>query len=368
MPEPDSVDPESCNHSDASEVNQIAESAWPYLTSDLARIGGTIKQEPEDFIVEEIPAYEPCGEGEHLFLWIEKRDVSAEHLTRRLRSVLGVSDRDLGVAGMKDRRAITRQYVSVPAKLAEKVTGLESDDIHVVKAVRHTNKLRTGHLRGNSFTILVRNVPPDAIDSARPIAQRISASGFPNYYGAQRFGHDGETLRIGFDLISGRKTVRDLPRSRARFLLKLAVSAVQSHLFNLALAARIEDGSASRVSEGDVMQVVASGGIFVAENVEVEQARCDAGEITVTGPMFGPKMSRPRGEPLEQEMRLLDSCGLSIDDFARFVKLAQGTRRSYMIRPSELAVEQTPDGLKFQFVLPSGVYATTLLREFQKDQ
>ena len=102
------------------------------------------------------------------------------------------------------------------------------------------------------------------------------------------------------------------------------------------------------------------------ESIDVEQPRCDARETAITGPMFGPKMRRPLGDPGEWENQLLESHALRIEDFARFAKLAEGTRRPYLIRPQELSVNQESHGLKFQFVLPSGVYATTLLREFQK--
>jgi len=343
-------------------------SPLPFLTADLAGIGGTLKQAPEDFVVEEIPAYEPVGDGEHLFLWIEKRDVSAEMLTRHISQTLGISAGDIGAAGLKDRRAVTRQYVSVPARCADHVSHLDTESIRVVRSARHQNKLRTGHSKGNRFSILVRDVAGDALERAELIAAHIQPFGFPNYFGAQRFGIGGETLNTGLDLLQGRMSEKKIPRARRKFLLRLSLSAAQSFLFNQALSARLNDKLFDRVLLGDVMQVVDSGGPFVVEDVGIEQGRLDMGEIAVSGPIFGPKMTSPRNEPARREQQLLDRCELSDDAFKKFGKLTRGTRRAYSASPGELSISSEQDGLRFRFTLPRGVYATTLLREFQKDE
>ncbi|MEX0703970.1 MAG: tRNA pseudouridine(13) synthase TruD [Planctomycetales bacterium] len=343
-----------------------ASAATPPLTAALPGVGGRTKVEPEDFEVEEIPAYEPSGAGEHLFLWIEKRDVAAEQLQRHVARVLGVSTSDVGMAGLKDRRAVTRQYVSVPAARVARIAELNTEAIRVLKAERHGNKLKTGHLRGNRFSVLVREVVENAEQIARPIAERVARQGFPNYFGSQRFGHEGETLALGFDLLAGRKRPQDLPAARRRFLSRLSLSAVQSELFNRALAERLRDGLLHQVLAGDVMEVVASGGKFIAEDVAREQPRYDAGEIVPTGPMFGPKMRQPAGEPLERERRLLEACELKLEDFRRQQRLLPGTRRACIVWPAELAIQAEPEGLRLSFTLPPGTYATTLLAEFCK--
>lgn len=349
---------------DPSSIVVICE--LPYLTADLPGIGGRWKETVEDFVVEELPAYEPVGEGEHLFLWIEKRDVAANDLVRHVSRCLRCSPRDIGVAGLKDRRAITRQYISIPAKLGEGVPLIESESIHVLRSARHGNKLRTGHLKGNRFSIVIRDVADSAAEKAVAIASRIQRCGFPNYYGTQRFGHGGETLQLGLDLLTGRKKSRDIPDGQRRFLLRLSLSAVQSDLFNRALADRLADGLLNQVLVGDVMEVVASGGKFIAEDVAAEQPRYDAGETAVTGPMFGLKMREPTGVPQQREADLLAWSGLGPEHFAKYLSLMSGTRRAYVIRPGELEITPEPHGLRFAFTLPSGVYATTLLREFMK--
>jgi tRNA pseudouridine13 synthase len=231
----------------------------------------------------------------------------------------------------------------------------------------HTNKLRTGHLRGNRFSILVCDAVADALDRAIPIAKRLREGGVPNYFGDQRFGREGETLALGHALLRGEKKPGDIPRARRKFLLRLSLSAVQSHLFNQALAARLREGTLHTVLPGDVLQVAASGGPFVAEDAAREQPRYDAREIVVSGPIMGPRMKPPAGDVAAREAALLADAGLTIDSFARFAKLTPGTRRPYVVWLDDLRVAEEPAGLRLEFTLPSGSYATVVLREFQKD-
>ena len=190
--------------------------------------------------------------------------------------------------------------------------------------------------------------------------------GFPNYYGEQRFGIDGETLTLGLDLLTGRKKPRAISHRQRKFLLRLALSSVQSALFNEILAARLTDGLLHTVLDGDVMQVRASGGPFVVEDVPAEQERFDGGETVVTGPMFGPKMRRPVGTAAERETDMLRKFDLTREHFAAWKRLLPGTRRPLLAFASGLTIEQTGNELRLTFSLERGVYATSLLREFQK--
>lgn len=342
----------------------------PYITNDLPGIGGQIKRDALDFIVEEIPAYLPSGSGEHLFLWIEKEGVSSEELLKHVSRCCQVPPRDIGSAAMKDRHAVTRQFVSIPARQSEGLRRLEFTNergsVRLLHATRHTNKLRTGHLKGNRFSILLRDVAADAHRVAEQVVERIRQFGVPNYFGDQRFGYEGDTARLGLSLLRGTSTPDDIPPSKRRFLLKLALSAGQSVLFNRVLAERLQEGLLHRVLVGDVLQVEASGGLFLCEDSGVDQVRRDAGEVVPTGPMYGPKMKSPAAEVLQREMRVLGLADLSETDFCRYPELTQGTRRPLSIRPQELRLQMEDEGLRFQFDLPSGCYATVLLREFQK--
>lgn len=338
----------------------------PLITANLSGIGGVSKAHTEDFQVEEIPAYPPLGNGEFLFLWVEKAGLSAEQLVSHLARCLEIAHQDVGTAGMKDRQAVTRQMISVPARCELLLKRFEHEQIKVLKVDRHPHKLRTGHLQGNRFSILVRNPGDEAHERAAAIAARLEQTGIPNFFGEQRFGRDAETLSLGLELLRGTKPPSAIPRARRKFLLRLALSSVQSALFNRALAERMEEGLLDRVLAGDVMQVVASGGPFVVDDVEREQQRFAAREIVISGPMFGPKMKQPAGEVALREARLLERAGIARDQFERFSNLTPGTRRPYLIWPADLKIAPEPDGIRLQFTLPPGSYATVVLREFQK--
>src|SRR5262249_52570204 len=163
----------------------------PLLPLPLPGVGGRIKAEPVDFEVEEIPAYEPSGTGDHLFLWIEKTDLGAEYFIRQVARRLGIPNGEVGTAGLKDRRAVTRQWVSVPATFELALPSLEGHGIRVLRVSRHANKLRPGHLRGNRFCILIRDANRSV--DPQPILDRIAAEGLSNFFGPQRFGRGGET-------------------------------------------------------------------------------------------------------------------------------------------------------------------------------
>lgn len=344
----------------------------PLLTSDLPGIGGRIKSVPEDFEVEEIPAYQPCGSGDHLYLWLEKRGMGAEYFTRQIAQRLGISSQDVGVAGLKDRHAVTRQMVSVPAGVEERLEQLRGDGIDILSVNRHTNKLKPGHLHGNRFHILVRDPEPtpDLQDRVSAIVSYIRNHGMANFYGPQRFGHDGETAKMGLALISkelGEElSVAEENRPRKPFLKKLALSAAQSALFNFYLAKRINDGLLHRVLQGDVMSKWPTGGLFVAEEVTIEQERLDAREIVTAGPIFGKKTFPAKEQAKEREDAVLTEFGIPHHAFNNFGKLTMGTRRQNLIYVDDLAFELEPEGVRFTFSLSAGSYATVLLNELMK--
>jgi tRNA pseudouridine13 synthase len=342
----------------------------PLLTADHPGIGGRIKSVPEDFEVEEIPAYEPSGSGEFLYLWIEKRDMGAEYFVRQVARRLDIPVGEIGSAGMKDRHAVTRQMVSVPGNIEDRLGQLEGDGIRVLKVSRHGNKLRPGHLHGNRFNILARDPQPGSNEILQPLADRLRTHGLPNFYGAQRFGHDGETFHQGLALLRGEKppisATGRIPNLRSPFLRKLALSAVQSGLFNHYLAERMNAGLLRRVLPGDVMAKVPFGGMFVAEDVAREQERFDAGEIVPAGPIFGRKTFPAAGEAAAREQETLRAFNLSPSSFAGFGKLMQGTRRHNLVALTNLSAAMEAGGIRFSFTLPAGSYATVLLRELMK--
>ncbi len=333
----------------------------PMLTPDLPGVGGRIRVRPDDFEVEEVPSYEPSGAGDHLYLWVEKRDVGPEFFSRTIAQRAGVPVGAVGTAGLKDRHAVTRQWVSVPKEAEPRLKQIDGDGIRVLSVSRHTNKLKPGHLRGNKFRLLIRDADRSKADALAAILDRIRTHGLPNFYGPQRFGRDGSTIELGFDCLFGKQRRRVRP-----FQFKFALSAVQSVLFNDCLSARLTDGLLRTVLPGDVMMKWPFGGIFVAEDVAAEQPRFDARETVTGGPMFGGRMFASGGVAAEREAKVLTDRALSPAAFAGFGKLLSGTRRHNLVYLDDLTAEWEPDGLRLAFTMPSGSYATVVLREVMK--
>jgi tRNA pseudouridine13 synthase len=341
----------------------------PLLTAGLPGIGGRIKTNPEDFEVEELPAYAPSGSGDHLFLWIEKRGMGAEYFQRLIARRLDIPVGEVGTAGLKDRHAITRQMISIPGTVEDRLSNLDGDGIRVLSISRHTNKLKPGHLHGNRFRILVRDADPAAAERFPPILERIKSEGLANFYGAQRFGRDGETARLGFCLLRQEppaETAGRKPNLRSPFLRKLALSAAQSALFNDYLGRRLSDGLMRRILPGDVMAKWPAGGMFVAQDVAREQERFDARETIHAGPIFGRKTFAAAADAAAREEAVLRDAGLTPISFHGFGKLVQGTRRHNVIYCDDLAAVMEADGVRLTFSLPAGCYATVLLREVMK--
>jgi tRNA pseudouridine13 synthase len=340
----------------------------PRAYPDRPRVAARLKAVPEDFEVDEIPAYTPVGEGSHLYLWIEKRDVAGNDLLNRLAAELAIAPQDIGAAGTKDRRAVTRQWLSVPQECEDRLPWVRQlTDIRILNVVRHGNKLRTGHLWGNRFSILLRDADPSCLADLVETARLAGERGFPNFFGTQRFGWSKDTLRIGLarlDPSTAAGGPAGYERRLSHFEKRMTVSAVQSALFNRCLTMRMERGLATTVLPGDVLQKTETGGLFTSSETAVDQARLDAGEVRLTGPVWGHKMKGAHDEADALERAVLDEAGLTPASFKVFAKLAEGTRRPLFIRPDDLRVEPQHDGIRLSFSLPKGCYATVLMREF----
>jgi len=333
----------------------------PYVTAALPGIGGALRTRVEDFLVDEEPAYLPSGTGDHVFVRIEKRGLTTAQAVQRIARALDVNERDVGVAGMKDRHAVTRQWISLPPPVApEQVTVLALEDVTILEAARHNHKLRTGHVRANRFVLRVRDATPDAEARARAILDVLArAPGAPNWYGEQRFGRDGDNAAKGKDIVMGGKPPRD------RKLARLFVSALQSELFNQWLLARMTDGLYARVLAGDVLHKV-GGGMFTCEDAATDEPRLIAGELVITGPMFGDRMRAATGDAGAREDAVLAAAGLARESFAGVRAIAEGTRRDATIQVGEPSVAAADGTLEVRFTLPGGAYATAVMREVMK--
>jgi len=362
----------------------------PYLTRDFPGVGGVIKQRPEDFFVQEIPLYEPSGEGEHVYAEIQKIGLSTFDVVQQVARALGVSTRDVGYAGMKDARAITRQVISIWGTTPEAVMALRLPNISVLWAARHGNKLRLGHLAGNRFAIKIREVDPVKVTTLRPMIDMIVRRGMPNYFGEQRFGRRGDNDKLGaalirddneavlklllgtpngavddqfsfaarraFDARDNAASMKAWPRRAGmerRVLARLMkthrpsaavravdekvrrlwVSALQSRVFNDVVARRIEE--VDTVFAGDLAYKHENGACFSVEDPAAEQARADAWEISPTGPLVGYRMSLPSGRELEIEQAALAAVELTPADFRKAGKhKVKGARRPLRASPA----------------------------------
>jgi len=342
---------------------------------------GRIKSSPEDFVVEEIPAYEPSGEGTHLFLKFEKKGLTTDAAVRTITKALGIEMRDVGIAGMKDKVAVTTQWVSIPTPpkdptLEERAKALviEAGEtrIRVLDAKRHANKLKTGHLRGNRFDIIVRDVDGDALASILAAMERFGTEGVPNAFGVQRFGKEGDNATRARAWLTGKERAPNDPRLR-----RFHFSALQSAVFNAVLEARVADGTWRQPVLGDLLKKEDTGGIFVCTDVQADRERADKGELCPTGPIVGDKMRWPEGTVKELEERIAAPF-LDGVDLKRARSLGEGTRRALRLRVTACLVAEVLNSkgvpgadesddreqsrsLRVQFVLPKGAYATTVL-------
>jgi tRNA pseudouridine13 synthase len=318
---------------------------------------------PETFLVEEIPAYPPSGSGEHCFIFLEKRDLTTPEACKRLARALAISDRDIGYAGLKDRHAITRQWLSIPAAAEAKLSGLDLEGMRVLQHSRHNNKLRTGHNKGNRFTVVLRDVS----DEERPRIEAQFAAlltlGLPNRFGVQRFGQQKDNAEQGLAVLKGEKRERD--GRKRRFLL----SALQSAVFNEVLALRIARGILRMVIEGDVLQKTDTGGVFYTDDPVADQLRLDAGALTTTGPLPGSRVLNP---PPGTEADRLESTVAAEHGLSREAIVAAvdhdlpGARRPLVVPVTPEPLQSVegpvePQTLRLCFRLPSGSYATTLI-------
>ena len=343
---------------------------------------------PEDFRVEEIPAYDICGWGEHLFLEITKRQITTQAAVKELAEFLGIDAKNIGYAGMKDRQAVTAQRVSVPSSAwPEKLLNTSRETVVRLAAAPadesarteaaalflppegltfgvkvlglHNNKLRTGHLTGNRFTIRLRGVCADWRDKAAPIAEALKSKGFANFYGPQRFGREGDNAEIG---LKGLRTGKLFGPKWRKWLM---ISALQSQLFNEWLERRIADGLFDKAISGDVFGKLPQGGIFYSLDPEAEQKRLNAFEITPMGPIFGGKMFKAQDEALKRENEILEKYGIELSSFKALK--ADGSRRRARLKIEDLQISESENEPVFSFTLPAGSYASVLMGEFIKE-
>ncbi|MBU2886159.1 tRNA pseudouridine(13) synthase TruD [Gilvimarinus agarilyticus] len=301
----------------------------PSAEADLRRTNS-------DFMVFEDLGFELAGEGEHVFLHVQKDGDNTEWLARQIAKLAGVESRDVGYCGQKDRHAITRQWFSVylPKGDDPDWASLSSDSVHVIETVRHRQKLRRGQHRANQFVLWLRDVTGDRV-ALEYILTQIAKQGVPNYFGEQRFGIDAGNLHAAERMLVAGSTIKN--RSKKAMVL----SAARSWLFNQVLAARVENGSWFQVLEGEITE----------------------GELP-TGPLWGRGRLASSDEVLALESDILNPWQHWCEPL-EFTGLKQD-RRALVSRVSQLDWQWQADDLRLQFELPVGAYATAVVRELAR--
>ncbi|MGF1634044.1 MAG: tRNA pseudouridine(13) synthase TruD [Phycisphaerae bacterium] len=397
----------------------------PFATPDFPGIGGVIKRRAEDFFVQEVPLYEPTGEGEHVMCEIQKLGISTPQAVARIARTFNLDRGDIGTAGLKDAHALTRQHMTVRCVTEEQLMTTPIEDVQVLWAARHKNKLKPGHSAGNRFAVKVRDVNAGDVVKLRPVVDRLVAGGVPNYFGPQRFGNRGDNHLVGLALVRGdeqaalkhllgnpidtldqpdehearaafdagdlaraaelfperartetkllgillrggtpRKAIKALGQGTIRFL----VAAGQSGIFNELIARRVT--ALSTLLDGDVA-MKPNGGCFIVQDLAAEQPRADAFEISPTGCLFGTKLLRPERAALELEEAVLASHGITQMRFEKGYDQPPGERRPLRVKASDASlaagVDELGDYITLAFTLPPGAFATSFVRELTKN-
>jgi tRNA pseudouridine13 synthase len=336
------------------------------------------RTELEDFRVDELLGFDFSGQGEHLCLHIEKRDENTRWIARLLAEYFEVDEMAIGYCGLKDRRAVTRQWFSVhlPGKSAQDKTdvhisqmgGSDGPGYKVLAVDRHHQKLRRGMHRANGFAIRLRQVQGDR-EALEARLQQISTRGVPNYFGEQRFGHDGGNLTEADNLLRTQYGADRKPDERSMGLGKrdlgkrslgkkdsgkkkgrgkrgsprggLYLSAARSYLFNQVLAEHVRQGSWLNTIDG-----------------------------VATGPMWG----RGRLNAPEPVCQFEQSVLSDWQDWTHALEFSglQQERRALVLYPEELdwhwlsSTGAEHADLVLSFTLPSGCFATSVLREIAR--
>jgi tRNA pseudouridine13 synthase len=344
-----------------------------------ASIDFHFKQSARDFVVEENPLYEFSGDGEHLILFVRKKNLSTLELVSILAKFLGIKNKEIGYAGLKDKHAMTKQYISLHKKHEQRLEEFEHESIKILSKTYHNNKIRIGHLSSNRFYIRLKKVNPTDAAKIDEALKTISNQGMPNYFGYQRFGKDGNNHIDGEKIAKGEKKERNVK------VRKLLVSAYQSHLFNLWLSRRLEINSLVssfsldeletllnmpkseikklksqkhpfKLIEGDVMEHYPHGRLFEFDQSEHDFDRFNKRDISVTGLLCGKKVKPSTGLARDIEKDFDDDIN------------ADGARRYAWVYPTDVEGRFNPQEAQYElnFTLPKGSYATVLIEEIAK--
>ena len=349
-----------------------------------SKINAYFSKNSDDFVVRESPLYEFSGKGEHLIIQIAKKDLSTNEALQILSEFSGIKMRDFGYAGLKDKQGYTFQYLSLPKKFETNLANFSHPKLKIMQSFTHDNKLRIGHLKGNSFFIRLKKVmPSDALKLSEAL-KILDKQGFANYFGYQRFGKFGDNFLQGLEILRGKKMKN--PK-----LKDFLISAFQSELFNHYLSKRVQlshfakEFSVSELSEiykiskdeikniktqeqffkllrGEVLGHYPYGKCFLCENLQSELERFKQRQITSMGLILGKKAFQSDGfaRDLEEDV---------FKEFSDFVPQMQGSRRFAwsFLQDLKFSYDEQKAHFCMEFFLQKGSYATIILDELLGD-
>ena len=325
-----------------------------YLQKTPPKQTALLKAECADFVVKEQLGYDMSGDGEFVAVKVRKTDCNTLFVGEQLAKFAGISARNMSYAGLKDRKAVTEQWFSLqmPGQSTPDFSQFSLDGVEILDVTRHQRKIRIGSLQGNHFEILLRNA--EETDELKVRLDFLAKNGFPNYFTEQRFGRDGNNLTQALRWANGEIKVKD--RNKRSFYL----SAARSEIFNLILSKRMDLNLAQQILVGDVLQLNGSHSWFVvdeSEDLAQLQQRLAQQDVLLTAPLIG-----------EEEKSAVD---FEHEIFAQYQALfalmrqerMKAARRPILMQPQQFQWQFEPNGLRLQFDLPAGSYATALIRE-----
>lgn len=343
---------------------------FKYLTSQEG-VGGKLKEKIEDFKVEEIVDNVYIGK-KHLIYKVIKKEWNTLDLIKELGRNLGISYKNIGFCGMKDKQAIAIQYISLPAneEIRKKMENVKINGVKI-EFVGYGKKLKLGDLVGNKFEILLRNPKFPLDETMKKIKEILEEAkkkgGFPNYFGLQRFGNDAANYKIGKLLLKKKRNLS--------FKARIFIRAYQSYLFNKILSKRIENGlPLNEALVGDIVCLIKDklpqrNRFFevTRSNIDKVNRKLKEGKLMITGAIIGYDVKIANGEMGEIERKVIEEEKINIDDFEKIKEY--GGRRELLIRPLNFnyTIDKRKKAILFEFFLPKGCYATSLLREIMKN-
>ena len=325
-----------------------------YLQKTPPKQTALLKAECADFVVKEQLGYDMSSDGEFVTVKVRKTDCNTLFVGEQLAKFAGISARNMSYAGLKDRKAVTEQWFSLqmPGQPTPDFSQFSLEGVEILEVTRHQRKIRIGSLQGNHFEILLRNA--EETDELKERLDFLAKNGFPNYFTEQRFGRDGNNLTLALRWANGEINVKD--RNKRSFYL----SAARSEIFNLIVSKRMELNLAQQILVGDVLQLNGSHSWFVvdeSEDLAQLQQRLAQQDVLLTAPLIG-----------EEEKSAVDfENEIFAQHQALFALMRQermkAARRPILMQPQQFQWQFEPNGLRLQFALPAGSYATALIRE-----